>query len=134
MSIKASGSPAHPDSFFVVLPPKTTQETTFRGAEYPVESPGVGAGAGRKPTAIYKNNALFFRNIDFACQLSIARAHQLAVAGACRMSPAPTTPSHGVMDAMFGLGEPRVADNDCMNTVVCCCYGIHHLIYYCISM
>ena len=43
------------------------------------------------------------------------------------MSYAPTTPSHGVLDAMFGLGEPRVADYDCVNTVVCCCYGIHHL-------
>ena len=65
MSIKASGSPAHPDSLFVVLPPKTTQETTFRGAEGPVESSGVGAGAGRKPTAIYKHS----HRHRFACQL-----------------------------------------------------------------
>jgi hypothetical protein len=37
------------------MPPETTQETTFRWAAGPVESPGVGAGAGGKPTAIYKN-------------------------------------------------------------------------------
>jgi hypothetical protein len=34
------------------------------------------------------------------------------------------------MDAiMFSLGGPHVADNDRLNTAVCCCYGIHHLIY-----
>ena len=66
MSIKASGSPAHPDSFFVVLPPKTTQETTFRWAAGPVESSGVGAAAGGKGTSIYKNS---HENIDFHCQL-----------------------------------------------------------------
>ena len=58
MYIKAIGSPAHPDSFFVVLPPKTTQETTFRWAAGPVESSGVGASPGRKPTAIYKSTAI----------------------------------------------------------------------------
>jgi hypothetical protein len=38
------------------------------------------------------------------------------------------------MDAMFSLGEPQVADNDCLNTAVCWRYGIRHLIYYFISM
>ena len=87
MSIKASGSPAHPDSFFVVLPPKTTQETTFRGAEGPVESFGVGASAGRKPTAIYKN---IDENIVFCLPVVKRVARQLAVTGAYHMYHAPT--------------------------------------------
>jgi hypothetical protein len=61
-------------------------------------------------------------------------ARQLAVAGAWHMSQPLPTQSHGVMDAMFSLGEPHVANNDCLNTAMCCCYGIHHLIYYFISM
>jgi hypothetical protein len=50
------------------------------------------------------------------------------------MSQPLPTQSYGVMDTMFSLGEPHVADNDCLNTLVCCCYVIHHLIYYFISM
>ena len=41
------------------------------------------------------------------------------------------------MDTMSSLGEPHVADKDCLNTVVCCCYDcyvIRHLIYYFIAM
>ena len=40
--------------------------------------------------------------------------------------------------AADGLDLPSVslniADKDCLNTVVCCCYVIHHLIYHFIAM
>jgi hypothetical protein len=51
------------------------------------------------------------------------------------MSQPLPTQSYGVMDTMSSLGEPHVADKDCLNTtVVCCCYVVHHLIYYFIAM
>ena len=87
--------------------------------------PGGGRGA---PCVLFDKLAIILE------RSTCLREHANWLAGVCHMSYAPTTPSHGVLDAMFGLGEPRIADNDCMNTVVCCCYGIHHLIYYFISM
>ena len=66
---------------------------------------------------------------------AIEVARQLAVKGAYHMSHALSrSPTDGVMEAMFSHGEPHVADNNCLNTAVCCCYGVHHLIYYFISM
>jgi hypothetical protein len=50
------------------------------------------------------------------------------------MSQPLPTQSYGIMETMSSLGEPHVADKDCLNTVVCCCYVIRHLIYYFIAM
>ena len=87
MYFAACGSPAHLDSACVVPPPETTQETAFRWAPGPVESSGVGAGAGRKPTVIYKNTD---ENIVFCLPVVKRVARQLAVTGAYHMYHAPT--------------------------------------------
>ena len=87
MYFAACGSPAHLDSACVVPPPETTQETTFRWAPGPVESSGVGAGAGGKGTSIYKHcrqNIVCFLVVE--CELLANRL----VAGAYHLYHAPT--------------------------------------------
>ena len=92
MYFAACGSPAHLDSACVVPPPETTQETTFRWAPGPVESSGVGAGAGGKGTASYKNCR---QNIDLLPFVECESLVNWLVTGACRVSQPPATHPKG---------------------------------------
>jgi hypothetical protein len=69
----------------------------------------VGAGAESKPTTIHKKKLL--EKLLAVLESEVAR--QLAVAGACTCPiPCPyhAGRSYGVMDAMFSLDEPHVAE------------------------